>query len=92
MPISVDTSEYIKQKRLVAIKNGHTAAETRKFRAPTRDTVYDPNLIGTGAGVNTPHATCEFGQCNGVQKATKHSLTRTLSLSYKTTCNSAIRS
>lgn len=92
MPISVDASEYIKQKRLVSIRNGHEAAESRKFRAPTRDTLYDPNLVGTGGGVNVPHATCEFGQCNGVTKSVKHSLTRTLSLSYKTTCNSAIRS
>jgi hypothetical protein len=91
MPISIDTSEYIKQKRLLSISNGHSAAEARKFRAPTRDTVYDPNLIGTGAGVNTPHAVCEFGQCNGVQKPTKHALTSILRLSYKSPCNSQVR-
>lgn len=91
MPISIDTSEYIKQRRLLSIRNGNNAAETRKFRAPTRDTAYDPSLIGTGAGVNTSHAVCEVGQCNGVQKSTKHALTSILRLSYKSSCSSQVR-
>lgn len=42
MPI--DASDYIRRLRLVAQQNGNAAAESSKFRAPTRDTVYDPHL------------------------------------------------
>lgn len=39
-----DTSDYIRRKKLAAINNGNQAADSRKFRAPTRDTAYDPYL------------------------------------------------
>lgn len=36
-------SDYIQKIRLSVQKEANSAAESRKFRAPTRDTVYDVN-------------------------------------------------
>ncbi len=38
-------SDYIQKLKLSVQKEANTAAESRKFRAPTRDTVYDPHRI-----------------------------------------------
>lgn len=43
MPI--DASDYIRRLKLSTQQNGNAAAESRKFRAPTRDTVYDPHRV-----------------------------------------------
>ena len=40
-------SDYIRNKRITAQGNANTAAESRKFRAPTNDvSQYDPHLAG----------------------------------------------
>jgi hypothetical protein len=41
MPI--DASDYIRRIKLTAQQNANAAAASTKFRAPTRDTVYDAN-------------------------------------------------
>lgn len=38
-------SDYIQKLKLSVQKEANSAAESRKFRAPTRDTVYDPHRI-----------------------------------------------
>lgn len=39
-------SEYLHNKKTALLKYGRQAADDRKFRAPTRDTVYNANLMG----------------------------------------------
>ncbi len=41
----VDTSDYIKKTRLLAIANGKNVANARKFRALTQHDVYDPYRV-----------------------------------------------
>lgn len=38
-------SEYIQKLKLAIQRNANDAAADRKFRAPTRDSVYDPHRI-----------------------------------------------
>ena len=53
-----DMSDYLHNKKVALLKFGKQAADATKFRAPTRDTVYDANLMGgsscssVGAGCN----------------------------------------
>lgn len=42
-----DMSEYLHNKKVALLKYGRQATDDRKFRAPTRDTVYNPNLMGS---------------------------------------------
>jgi hypothetical protein len=41
-----DMSEYLHNKKTALLKYGKQAADSTKFRAPTRDTVYNPNIMG----------------------------------------------
>lgn len=51
-----DMSDYLRNKKVALLKYGRQAAEDRKFRAPTRDTVYDANLMGSSScGVGSSH-------------------------------------
>ncbi len=43
MPI--DASEYIRRVKIATQQTANSVAESRKFRAPTRDTAYDVNRI-----------------------------------------------
>ena len=45
MPSS-DSSDYIRRLKLATIKNATDAAEKRKFRIPTRNTAYNPFIVG----------------------------------------------
>lgn len=52
-----DMSDYLHNKKVALLKYGRQAAEERKFRAPTRDTVYDANLMGSSS-CGSESATC----------------------------------
>jgi hypothetical protein len=41
-----DMSDYLRNKKVALLKYGNQASDSLKFRAPTRDTVYNPNLMG----------------------------------------------
>ena len=41
-----DMSDYLHNKRVALLKYGKQAADSNKFRAPTRDTVYNPHMVG----------------------------------------------
>ena len=51
MVISVDASEYLRRRRLVVIRNGNSAANPNKFRAPTSQSFYDPSTTKTNGVV-----------------------------------------
>lgn len=38
-------SDYIQKLKLAIQRDANNSADDRKFRAPTRDSVYDPNRI-----------------------------------------------
>jgi len=52
-----DMSEYLHNKKVALLKYGRQVADSLKFRAPTRDTVYNPNLIG-GSSCGDSSAAC----------------------------------
>lgn len=58
-------SDYLHNKKVALLKYGRQAAEERKFRAPTRDTLYNPNLMGSSS-CGPESATCK--------KTVKHNL------------------
>ena len=70
-----DMSTYIKNKRIVAQSNANTSADSRKFRAPTRDVAaYDPYFPGKKDG----SCLAKDGVCN---TTVKHNLFAAVSLS-----------
>ena len=58
-------SDYLHNKKTALLKYGRQATEDRKFRAPMRDTVYNPNLMGGSSCGDTS------GHCN---QTVKHNL------------------
>jgi hypothetical protein len=76
MPPPFDTADYIRRKKLTAIKNGNAVAASRKFRASTRFDSYDPLV----PSIRTPSAGVCIDSCN---PQTKHNLTNLMRLSYK---------
>ena len=53
-----DMSDYLHNKKTALLKYGKQAADSTKFRAPTRDTVYNPNLMGgSSCGDTSGHCT-----------------------------------
>lgn len=55
-----DMSDYLHNKKVALLKYGKSAADPLKFRAPTRDTVYDANLMGSSScGATSSH--CSVG-------------------------------
>lgn len=60
-----DMSDYLHNKKVAVLKYGRQAADERKFRAPTRDTVYDANLMGSSS------CGSESAACN---RTVKHNL------------------
>ncbi len=51
-----DMSDYLRNKKVALLKYGRQAADSTKFRAPTRDTVYDANLMGgSSCGLGSSH-------------------------------------
>lgn len=57
-----DMSDYLHNKKVALLKYGRQAVDDRKFRAPTRDTVYDANLMGGNSCGSTSDA------CNSTVK------------------------
>jgi hypothetical protein len=76
MPLTFDTADYIRRKKLTAIKNGNAVAVTTKFRALTRFDTYDPLV----PSIRTPSAGVCIDSCN---PQTKHNLTNLMRLSYR---------
>lgn len=51
-------SSYLQNKKIALLKYGRQATDDRKFRAPTRDTVYNAYLMGgSSCGVGSDHCT-----------------------------------
>lgn len=44
-----DMSDYLHNKKVALLKHGRQVADSSKFRAPTRDTVYNANLMGSSS-------------------------------------------
>ena len=78
MPLTFDTADYIRRKKLTAIKNGNQAAAATKFRALTRFDTYDPLI----PSIRAPSAGVCIDSCN---PQTKHNLSNLMRLSYKDT-------
>ena len=77
MPPPFDTADYIRRKKLTAIKNGNAVADPTKFRALTRFAGYDPHI----PSVRNPDAAVCIDSCN--PQLAKHNLTNLMRLSYK---------
>ena len=71
-----DSSDYIRKLKLSTIRNANGVTNSLKFRAPTKNNVYDPYRPSGAVSASV----C-IDICN---RNTRHNLTNVMSLSYKT--------